>query len=173
MNNDADNIALATQITIAWLANPNTRVEANDVPAFLAAMNDAVARLGTPVVEQASQEESAPVEYQRAVTVRKSLADPNFIISMIDGRPYKTLKRHLGAHGLSPDEYRARYGLKADYPITAPAYTEARKAMSKALGLGRKPATKAVDQVQPAPKARKGKRVTQAKTAAKAHLGTR
>ena len=172
MNNDADNIALATQITIAWLSNPNTRVEADDVPTFLAAINQAVASLGAPVVDQVSQEESAPVEYPRAVTVRKSLADPEFIISMIDGKKYRSLTRHLNANGLSPADYRERYGLKADYPLVAPAYSAARREIAKKLGLGRKPGAKvakAADQEQ-APKARKGKSVAEAKAAVKAHL---
>ena len=58
---------------------------------------------------------------------------------MIDGKPYRALKRHLGTHGLTPDAYRARYGLAADYPMVARGYSEARSAMAKAIGLGRKP----------------------------------
>jgi hypothetical protein len=73
--------------------------------------------------------------------VRKSLASPDRIISMIDGKPYRTLRRHLSTHGLTPDEYRARYKLKPDYPMVAPAYSEARRAMAKKIGLGRKPNT--------------------------------
>ena len=57
---------------------------------------------------------------------------------MIDGKPYRVLRRHLTTHGLSPDEYRARYNLLADYPIVAPAYAAKRSEMAKSLGLGRK-----------------------------------
>lgn len=154
---------------------PVTRVEVNDVPTFLAAINQAVANLGTPVVEQVPVEDTAPVEYTPAVSVRKSLADPQYIVSMIDGKKYRSLKRHLGSHGLSPDDYRTRYGLKASYPMTAPGYSEARREVAKKLGLGRKSGTKvekAMDQESPAPKARKGKSVNQAKATAKAHRGT-
>jgi predicted transcriptional regulator len=58
---------------------------------------------------------------------------------MIDGKPYKTLRRHLATHGLTPAEYRDRYGLKADYPMVAENYSESRRAMAKKIGLGRKP----------------------------------
>jgi len=57
---------------------------------------------------------------------------------MIDGKPYKTLRRHLSGHGLTPEEYRERYGLKPDYPMVAESYSEARRAMAKKIGLGRK-----------------------------------
>jgi len=73
-----------------------------------------------------------------AVSIRKSLADPNFIISMIDGKPYQILKTHLTRHGLTPSAYRERFGLKPDYPMTAPAYSERRSQLAKQLGLGRK-----------------------------------
>jgi predicted transcriptional regulator len=81
-------------------------------------------------------------EHTPAVTARKSLASPDHIISMIDGKPYKTLRRHLSGHGLTPEEYRERYSLKSDYPMVAPTYSEARRAMAKKIGLGRKPGAK-------------------------------
>ena len=56
-----------------------------------------------------------------------------------DGKPYKTLRRHLAGHGLTPDDYRQRYGLKADYPMVAESYSQARRDMAKKIGLGRKP----------------------------------
>jgi hypothetical protein len=77
-------------------------------------------------------------QYEPAVSVRKSLANREHIISMIDGKPYKTLRRHLGTHGLTPDQYRERYGLKPDYPMVAEAYSETRRAMAKKIGLGTK-----------------------------------
>lgn len=58
---------------------------------------------------------------------------------MIDGKPYKTLRRHLSGHGLTPEEYRRRYNLKADYPMVAEAYSAPRRAMAQKIGLGRKP----------------------------------
>jgi len=86
------------------------------------------------------------------VTARKSLANPDHIISMIDGKPYRMLRRHLTTHGLTPDEYRKRYHLPADYPMVAPNYAAQRSALAVKIGLGRKP--KAVE-AAPVPKARR------------------
>jgi predicted transcriptional regulator len=144
MSEPTNPVELATELTIAWLSNPNTRTNANDVPSFLRSMHDAVARLSTAQAPAAEPE--AGQEHVPAVTVRKSLASREHIISLIDGKPYKTLRRHLATNGLSPAEYRERYGLKADYPMVAPAYSESRSAMAKTIGLGRKPgAPKAAD----------------------------
>ena len=136
MTDEPNPIELATELTIAWLSNPNTRTSAEDVPAFLQSMHDAVARLATPAAGEPEQTEAQ--EYTPAVTARKSLASRDHIISMIDGKPYKTLRRHIAAQGLTPQEYRERFGLKADYPMVAPAYSESRSAMAKTIGLGRK-----------------------------------
>jgi hypothetical protein len=57
---------------------------------------------------------------------------------MIDGKPYKTLRRHLTGHGLTPEDYRARYNLKPDYPMVAPSYSDHRREVAKKLGLGQK-----------------------------------
>jgi predicted transcriptional regulator len=136
MSEHTSAVALATELTIAWLSNPNTRTSADDVPAFLQSMHAAVIRLEEPNTLEAEQ---GTQDYTPAVSVRKSLASPDHIISMIDGKPYRTLRRHLATNGLTPDDYRQRYGLKADYPMVAPAYSESRRAMAKTIGLGRKP----------------------------------
>lgn len=132
-------IQLATELTMAWLSNSNTRATPEDIPAFLKSMHDAVLSLSADPIETAK--EAAP-EHTPAVTARKSLASPDFIVSMLDGKQYKTLTRHLKTNGLTPAEYRQRYGLKPDYPMTAPSYSEARRAMAKRIGLGRKPGQK-------------------------------
>ncbi|CUS46380.1 MAG: MucR family transcriptional regulator [Pseudomonadota bacterium] len=134
---DLNATELATELTIAWLGNPNNRVSAEEVPAFLQKMHATVTALATAATEETAPE--ATTEHVPAVTVRKSLASKDHIISLIDGKPYKTLRRHLSGHGLTPDEYRARYGLKTDYPMVAETYSEARRAMAKKIGLGRKP----------------------------------
>jgi predicted transcriptional regulator len=85
--------------------------------------------------------------------VRKSLASPDHIISMIDGKSYKTLRRHLSGNGLSPEEYRARYNLKSDYPMVAPTYSEARRTMAKSIGLRRKPSQTVEKATYDSPKA--------------------
>ncbi|WP_267382462.1 MULTISPECIES: MucR family transcriptional regulator [unclassified Sphingomonas] len=136
-------VMLAADLTSAWLSNANNRVNADDVPAFLAKMHATVQQLSGQ--NQPVADEPAPQEYTAAVSVRKSLASPDHIISMIDGKSYKTLKRHLSTNGLTPAEYRERYGLKADYPMVAPTYGEARRQMAKKIGLGRKPKADAPD----------------------------
>jgi predicted transcriptional regulator len=148
-------VTLATELTMAWLGNPNTRVSADEVPGFFRAMFDTVTAFDG-VAKATPDAVEAATDYTPAVTARKSLGSPDHIISMIDGKPYKALRRHLSGHGLTPDAYRARYGLKADYPMVAPAYSEARRAMAKKIGLGRKPAQKVAKNgaASPAPKAR-------------------
>ena len=95
--------------------------------------------------------------YEPAVSVRKSLASKDHIISMIDGKPYKTLRRHLSGHGLTPEQYRERYNLKTDYPMVSESYSEARRAMAHKIGLGSKGrAAKAA--VAPADKPKRGGR---------------
>jgi predicted transcriptional regulator len=103
-------------------------------------MHGAVTRLAMPsaLVEEAASK----AEFTPAVTVRKSLSSKDHIISLIDGKPYKTLKRHLSRHGLTPDQYRERYGLKSDYPMVSENYAEMRRSLAKKIGLGRKAGTK-------------------------------
>lgn len=134
MSADPSTVELATELTVAWLSNPNTRTSPDDVPAFLRSMHAAVSNLGSSSQAEAEQ---PPQDFTPAVTARKSLASKDYIISLIDGKPYKTLRRHLAINGLTPDEYRSRYKLKGDYPMTAETYSESRRAMAKAIGLGR------------------------------------
>lgn len=160
-------VELATELTVAWLSNSNNRVRADDVPAFLAKIHETVNALAAG---GATGGEAEPAqEYTPATTARKSLASRDHIISMIDGKPYKTLRRHLATNGLTPDEYRSRYGLKTDYPMVAPAYSESRSAMAKTIGLGRKPGQTNAARGEGKPKALKS---GSAKAAAKAHLGS-
>ena len=153
----ANAVELATELTIAWLGNPNTRAASDDVPAFLKTMHDAVLALSKSPEAVTAGEPSAG--YTPAVTVRRSLSSPDHIISLIDGKPYKTLRRHLSTYGLNPEQYRERYKLKPDYPIVAPSYSAARRSMAQKIGLGQKgrtsrKTTKAeTTPVKPAPRA--------------------
>ena len=148
-------LELATDLTIAWLSNPNTRASADEVPAFLEKMHGAVTSLAVAPVK-ADDAPSAP-EFTPAVTARRSLASKDHIISMIDGKPYKTLKRHLSGHGLTPAQYRERYGLRSDYPMVAENYAEMRRGLAKKIGLGRKPGTKVAKAVPAAKSPRRPK----------------
>lgn len=153
--NDTSAVELATELTIAWLGNPNTRTSAEEVPAFLGKMHETVsALLGAGSQAPAPAEPAS--DYTPAVSVRKSLASKDHIISMIDGKPYKTLRRHLATNGMTPAEYRERYNLKPDYPMVAENYSESRRAMAKKIGLGRKPGERKAD--TPAAPAKRGRK---------------
>lgn len=159
-------VELATELTIAWLGNQNNRVLAEDVPAFLRTMHSTITDLaaGAPARGEESAEASTGPDYTPAVSVRKSLASKDHLISLIDGRPYKTLRRHLATHGLTPEAYRQRYNLKADYPMVAENYSIQRREMAKKIGLGQKGraaraagASTAKPKAGPAPKRRRGR----------------
>lgn len=134
-----DLTALTVNLLSSFVSNNTVRVDElpkliSDTHSALAALAPASATAPTP-----APAEKAPAErFEPAVTVRRSLASREHIISLIDGKPYKTLRRHLTARGLTPEQYRARYKLPADYPMVAPAYSEARRETAKRLGLGRK-----------------------------------
>lgn len=135
-------LELAADITVAWLSNPRTTVPATDLPAVIGAVHAALAGLSAP-----ADETPAPSEYTPAVTVRRSLASKDHIISLIDGKPYKTLRRHLATHGLTPEQYRERYNLKPDYPMVSETYAALRRDLAKKIGLGRKVEVKAAKPV--------------------------
>ena len=146
-NNQPDITTLTVQLVSAFVSNNNVASEglADLIRTTRLALTDDPA---------AKPEEAAVPTYTPAVSVRKSLSSPEHILSMIDGKPYKTLKRHLASHGLSPNEYRERYGLPKSYPLVAPNYSEARRAVATKLGLGRKPVTaKKPAEAAPAPAA--------------------
>jgi predicted transcriptional regulator len=133
-----DLTSLTVSLLSAFVANNSVRVD--ELSKLIGDTHAALAGLSSsPASAQRAEESPSPETFKPAVTARKSLASRDHILSMIDGKPYKTLKRHLARHGLSPDEYRARYNLPRDYPMVAPAYSDARRETAKRLGLGRKP----------------------------------
>ncbi|MCJ2062781.1 MucR family transcriptional regulator [Methylobacterium sp. J-088] len=130
----ASTVELAAAIAAAYVAN--NPVPAAELPALIARLHGAVAGLafgGSMSREGAHQ----PTEIDRPslAQIRKSVR-PDGIVSFIDGKTYKTLKRHLTSHGLDPRAYRDRYGLPADYPMVAQDYAERRSSLAKAIGLG-------------------------------------
>lgn len=133
----SDTVALATELAIAWLGNPNVRATAEDVPAFLRAVHATLGELAGSTADAAPEAAEAEPEFVPAVPVRSSVK-PDYIVSLIDGKKLKTLKRHLSTHGLTPAQYRERYGLKPDYPMVAPNYAAQRRETAKRIGLGRK-----------------------------------
>lgn len=158
--NDIALTTLTVELVSAFVANNNVR--SDDLAGLIASTHSALATLNTAPVPDVQADTQ---EHKPAVTARKSLADPNHIISMIDGKPYKTLKRHLSGHGLDPVSYRARYGLPTSYPMVASGYSAARREVAKRLGLGRKPAADPTPKVEAAPKAARKPRQKKAQDA--------
>lgn len=122
-------ITLTADIVTAHVANNN--VDGASLPSLISSVYGALSGLGTPVV--------AEVRPEPAVSVRSSVKNDH-IVCLECGTKMKMLKRHLMTdHGLSPDDYKARFGLAADYPLVAPDYAEKRRELAKKIGLGRKP----------------------------------
>lgn len=128
--NDLSLLHLTASIVSAYVGN--NPVPVSGLPDLISGVNAALSGV--------SQEVKLPEpELKPAVNPKRSVF-PDYIISLEDGRKYKSLKRHLAtSYGLTPDEYRAKWGLPKDYPIVAPSYSAARSALAKSLGLGRKP----------------------------------
>ena len=123
-------ITLTSDIVAAHVSNNSVSV--GDLPALISNVYGALAGLG-----QAAPVAEAPPE--PAVSVRSSVK-PDHIVCLEDGKKLKMLKRHLMTHyNLTPEQYRARWNLPADYPMVAPNYAEKRRELAKKIGLGRRP----------------------------------
>src|SRR4051794_30147924 len=124
-------IALAGDIVSAYVSNNSVPV--TELPTLIASIHTALQGLATGAAAAVPAE---TVEKLSPAQIRKSVT-PNALISFIDGKPYKTLKRHLTGHGLDPYSYRQRYGLPNDYPMVAANYAAQRSELARAIGLGR------------------------------------
>jgi predicted transcriptional regulator len=135
----SDVTALTGQLLCAYLANNTV------APEELAGLIRST-RVALTAEEAAPATIGQPETFAPAVSVRKSFSSPEHIISLIDAKPYKTLKRHLASHGLTPESYRERYNLASSYPMVAPAYAAHRRGIAQKIGLGRrKPADESVE----------------------------
>jgi predicted transcriptional regulator len=162
-----NNLTMVTAIAAAYVSNNHVTVA--DLPQLLTTISGAVAGMLNP---------TAPVaEAPRvpAVSIKKSVT-PDFLICLEDGQKFKSLKRHLRSkYNMSPEEYRAKWGLPKDYPMVAPSYAQRRSELAKSTGLGKlgqganhKDSTPApVTDATKAPKAKAAK-APKAPTAAKA-----
>ncbi|PNU03595.1 MULTISPECIES: MucR family transcriptional regulator [Sphingomonadaceae] len=130
--NPADLTALTVELLSAYLTN-NT-VGSEDLPRLIRETRLALTEDTAPKPVMEEQQTFTP-----AVSIRKSLSSSAHIVSLIDGKPYKTLKRHLASNGLTPEAYRERYKLPADYPMVAPDFTAKRRAIAERIGLGNRP----------------------------------
>jgi predicted transcriptional regulator len=124
----ANYIELAADIVSAFVSN--NAVSASDLPSLINEVHSALLRTVTGVVEM-------PVEAPKpAVPVKKSVT-PDFIVCLEDGKKFKSLKRHLRTqYNMTPEQYREKWNLPADYPMVAPNYAEARSKLAKQMGLG-------------------------------------
>lgn len=127
---DETMIGITAEVVAAHVANNSVAI--SDVPKLIESVHAAFSGLGAAV--------AAPtVKQEPAVAIRNSVK-PDYIICLEDGRKLKTLKRHLmGAFGMTPEDYRAKWDLPASYPMVAPNYAETRRALAVKIGLGRKP----------------------------------
>lgn len=122
-------ITLTADIVAAHVSNNSVSV--TDIPQLIQNVHGALIGLGGPVV--------APVvKLEPAVSIRASIK-PDYIVCLDDGKKLKMLKRHLMTHyGMTPDDYRAKWGLPSDYPMVAPNYAEQRRSLAVKIGLGTK-----------------------------------
>jgi predicted transcriptional regulator len=137
-------LELTADIVSAYVSN--NPLPTSELSALIANVSAALSGLG-----QATEvETAAPVP---AVNPKKSVF-PDYIICLEDGKKFKSLKRHLTQFGLTPDEYRVKWGLPHDYPMVAPSYAASRSALAKKMGLGRKPR----EQPEPVAPAKRGRK---------------
>ena len=131
-------LEFTTKVVAAHVAN--NPIAVTDVPGLIATVHQTLATLGP--------EEPAP-RPEPAVPIKQSVK-PEYIVCLEDGKKQKMLKRHLKtAHGMTPTEYRERWGLPRDYPLVSPNYTKQRSQLAKNIGLGRKPGPKVNAQRKP------------------------
>ncbi|MGY2052394.1 MucR family transcriptional regulator [Methylobacterium sp. JK268] len=123
----ADLVGLTADIVSAFVAK--NAVQPAQLPELIASTHAALQELSRPAVLE-PEKPVPPVPIKKTVT-------PDAIISLEDGRPYKSLRRHLSSRGLTPEQYRAKWGLPPDYPMVAETYAAQRSELAKNLGLGR------------------------------------
>ena len=144
-----DYVVLTAEVVSAYVTH--NAVQKNDLPDLIAAVHGSLTALGQP---KPAPEAEKPVP---AVPIKKSISH-DYLISLEDGRRYKSLKRHLSGRGLTPERYREKWGLPADYPMVAPSYAQQRSELAKSMGLGRQRRREEPEAAAPeAPKERRRK----------------
>ncbi|MDP4023133.1 MucR family transcriptional regulator [Methylobacterium sp. NEAU 140] len=142
----------AVRIVCAYVAS--NRVQAPELPSLLANVHASLAGLtARPAAEPGTAARATPTQVRRSIT-------PDHLVSFEDGKPYKTLRRHLTLRGLTPEAYREKWGLPRDYPMTAAAYSAQRSELARSLGLGlrhREPAAIVEPAGSKPPAARRGR----------------
>jgi predicted transcriptional regulator len=130
-NQGAEDTLLTLTADIVAAHVSNNSVAVNDLPNLIQNVHGAL----TGISSSSSAPEARP---EPKVSIRASIK-PDYIVCLEDGKKQKMLKRHLMTnHGMTPDEYRQKWGLAADYPMVAPNYAEQRRTLAKSIGLGTK-----------------------------------
>ncbi|KST59329.1 MucR family transcriptional regulator [Methylobacterium sp. GXS13] len=156
-------IERTVDVVAAYVANNS--LPPTELPSLIASIHEALNSIAAGPSTAAEDTVDRPTPAQ----IRKSIR-PDGLVSFIDGKSYKTLKRHLTKHGLDPQAYRERYGLPADYPTTSANYSAQRSALAKSLGLGQPGRSQQVeqepdDEVEPTPAPARGRRKAEAASA--------
>lgn len=126
-------IELTADIVSAYVSK--NAVPVTSLPELISSVNSSLSGIARPI------EPEKPLQVP-AVNPKRSVF-PDYIVCLEDGKKFKSLKRHLGVHyGLTPNEYREKWGLRADYPMVAPNYSASRSELAKSIGLGRKAGAK-------------------------------
>jgi predicted transcriptional regulator len=129
LQNPPNYIELAADIVSAFVSNNSVPV--TELPALIGSVHAALSQVASGSAQQPAEETKAP-----AVPIKKSV-QPDYIVCLDDGKRFKSLKRHLRTtYNLTPDQYRAKWGLAHDYPMVAPNYAAARSELAKQMGLG-------------------------------------
>lgn len=124
-----DILRLATEIVAAYVSN--NPIPVSEVPAMIKSVHSTLGNLGGTVAGE------SPSAQRPAIPVKRSVS-PDYIVCLEDGKKLKMLKRYLRSnYSMSPEEYRAKWGLPADYPMVAPNYAAQRSEFAKKIGLGR------------------------------------
>ncbi|MGF3022718.1 MucR family transcriptional regulator [Methylobacterium aquaticum] len=122
-------VGLAADIVSSYVANNNLQVA--ELPGLIASVHASLVALGQPAAPAVEETRATPAQIRKSVT-------PDHLISFLDGKPYRSLKRHLTSQGLTPADYRQKFGLPHDYPMVAASYAAQRSALAKSLGLGQR-----------------------------------
>ena len=125
-----DSVELAAEVVAAYISN--NPLPRSELPDLILAVHSAVHTLGIAGAAPPKAEVKSP-----AVPIGKSIT-PDYVICLEDGKKYKSLRRHLRQFGLTPEQYREKWKLPADYPMVAPNYAAKRSALAKKIGLGQK-----------------------------------
>lgn len=142
----AGDLAELTSRIVAAYVSSNS-INSGSLPELISSVHDSLTAIVAPPAAPEAVRPTPPVPVKKSIT-------PDYLISLEDGQPYKSLKRHLTSRGLTPAEYRDKWGLPSDYPMVAPNYAKQRSELAKTMGLGRK----REDEPAPAPQPKRARK---------------